>query len=170
MLLNCGVEKALEIFPTLAGRGSPYQLLSEIYEETGQSDKALAIRQRWWRAAPLFTENAHQVASLLSDRNQPQEAAKYLEEVMYVDPFQPETHRRLGDLYLQSSEVEKAVREFTVFLSLSPVDAAAAHYKLAQALFQSGDRQRARQQVLLSLEIAPAYQEAQKLLLQLVRR
>ena len=164
------LEKALEIFPTQAGRGSPYQLLSEIYGETGQIDKALEIRQRWWKAAPLFTENAHQVASLLSDRNQPQEAAKYLEEVMYVDPFQSETHLRLGDLYLQSSEMEKAVREFTVFLSLSPVDAAGAHYKLAQALFQSGDRTGARQHVLLSLEIAPAYQEAQKLLLQLVRR
>ena len=46
----------------------------------------------------------------------------------------------------------------------------AAHYKLAQALFESGDMQGARNHVLLSLEIAPAYPEAQKLLLKLVRR
>ncbi len=164
------LEKALEIFPTQATRGSPYELLTQIYEETGQIDKLVEIRQRWWHAAPQFAENAYQIASLLSDRNQPQEAAQYLEEAMYVDPLQPETHRKLGDLYLQSSDTEKAVREYTVFLNLSPVDGAAAHYKLAQALFESGDAQGARNHVLLSLEIAPAYPEAQKLLLQLVRQ
>ena len=164
------LEKALEILPTQAARGSPYDILTQIYEETGEVDKLVEVRQRWWRAAPLFPENAHRIASLLSDRDQPQEAAKYLEEVMYVDPLQPETHQKLGDLYLQFSETEKAVREYTVFLSLSPVDGAAAHYRLAQALFESGDRQGARNHVLLSLEIAPAYPEAQKLLLKLVRQ
>ena len=164
------LEKALEIFPTQAGKGSPYDLLTQIYEEAGQIDKLVETLQHWWRAAPLFAENAHRIASLLSDRNEPQEAAKYLEEVMYVDPLQAETHQKLGDLYLQISDMEKAVREYTVFLSLSPVDGAAAHYKLAQALFQSGDMQGARNHVLLSLEIAPAYPEAQKLLLKLVRR
>ena len=164
------LEKALEILPTQAARGSPYDILTQIYEETGQVDKLVEVLQRWWRAAPLFPENAHRIASLLSDRDQPQEAAKYLEEVMYVDPLQPETHQKLGDLYLQFSETEKAVREYTVFLSLSPVDGAAAHYRLAQALFESGDRQGARNHVLLSLEIAPAYPEAQKLLLKLVRQ
>ena len=164
------LEKALEILPTQAARGSPYDLLTQIYEETGQVDKLVEIRQRWWHAAPQFAENARRIASLLSDRDQPQEAAKYLEEVMYVDPLHPETHQKLGDLYLQFSETEKAVREYTVFLSLSPVDGAAAHYRLALALFESGDRQGARNHVLLSLEIAPAYPEAQKLLLKLVRQ
>ena len=164
------LEKAREILPTQAARGSPYDLLTQIYEESGQIDKLLEVRQRWWRAAPQFAENAHRIASLLSDRDQPQEAAKYLEEVMYVDPLQPETHQKLGDLYLQFSETEKAVREYTVFLNLSPVDGAAAHYRLAQALFESGDRQGSRNHVLLSLEIAPAYPEAQKLLLKLVRQ
>ena len=139
-------------------------------ERRARSDKALEIRQRWWKAAPLFTENAHQVASLLSDRNQPQEAAKYLEEVMYVDPFQSETHLRLGDLYLQSSEMEKAVREFTVFLSLSPVDAAGAHYKLAQALFQSGDRTARPPARAVILGDCTGLPGGTKLLLQLVRR
>jgi tetratricopeptide (TPR) repeat protein len=160
----------LEILPTQASRGSPYDLLTQIYEETGQTDKLVEVRQRWWHAAPQFAENAHRIANLLSDSDRPQEAAQYLEEVMYVDPLQPETHQKLGDLYLQFSETEKAVREYTVFLSLSPVDGAAAHYKLAQALFESGDMQGARNHVLLSLEIAPAYPEAQRLLLQLVRQ
>ncbi|MDA2923184.1 tetratricopeptide repeat protein [Acidobacteria bacterium AH-259-L09] len=164
------LEKALQIFPTFSGRGSPYELLSEIYQKTNQVDKALEMRQRWWKAKPLFTENAYRVAALLSDRNQPEVAAKYLEEAMYVDPLQSESHEKLGDLYLQSGQPENAVREFKILLDLKPVDVAAAHYKLAQALFESGNGQGARRHVLLSLEIAPTYEEAQKLLLKVVRK
>ena len=164
------LEKALEMFPTHADQSSPYALLSEIYEELGQEENALEMRRRWWQARPLYVENAHKLANLLSKRGRNQEAAQYLEEVMYLDPFQSQTHEYLGDIYFESDQFEKAVPEFEVFLNLTSVDVATAHYKLARALFRSGDAESSRTHVLLSLEIAPSYQEAQKLLLQLVRR
>ena len=164
------LEKALELFSTHADQTSPYALLSEIYEELGREDDALEMRRRWWQARPLYIENAHKLADLLSKKNRYQEAAQYLEEVMYLDPFQSPTHERLGDIYFQSDQFEKAVREFEVFLSLASVEIATAHYKLAGALFKAGDAESSREHVLLSLEIAPGYQEAQKLLLELVRR
>ena len=136
----------------------------------GREDDALEMRRRWWQARPLYIENAHKLADLLSKKNRYQEAAQYLEEVMYLDPFQSPTHERLGDIYFQSDQFEKAVREFEVFLSLASVEIATAHYKLAGALFKAGDAESSREHVLLSLEIAPGYQEAQKLLLELVRR
>jgi tetratricopeptide (TPR) repeat protein len=164
------LEKALEMFPTHADRSSSYALLSEIYEELGQEENALEMRRRWWQAQPLHIENAHKLANLLSQRNRHQEAAQYLEEVMYLDPFQSQTHEYLGDIYFETDQFEKAVPEFEVFLNLTSVDIATAHYKLARALFRSGDAESSRTHVLLSLEMAPGYQEAQKLLLQLVRR
>ncbi len=164
------LEKALELFPTHADLSSPYPLLAELYEASGQQDNALQIRQRWWQARPLYIENAHQLASLLSQGERQQEAARYLEEVMYLNPFQPETHERLGDIYFDLDQFEKAVREMEVFLSLASVDLATAHYKLARALLGLGNAGRSRTHILLSLEIAPGYLEAQKLLLQLVRR
>jgi tetratricopeptide (TPR) repeat protein len=164
------LEKALEMFPTHADQSSPYALLSTIYEELGQEDDALEIRRRWWQARPLYIENAHQLASLLSKSDQHQEAARFLEEVMYLNPFQPETHERLGDIYFESDQFGEAVREFEVFLSLASVDLATAHFKLARALFGLGNSESSRTHVLLSLEMAPGYQEAQRLLLQLVRR
>ena len=89
---------------------------------------------------------------------------------MYLNPFQPETHERLGDIYFESDQFGEAVREFEVFLSLASVDLATAHFKLARALFGLGNSESSRTHVLLSLEMAPGYQEAQRLLLQLVRR
>jgi tetratricopeptide (TPR) repeat protein len=164
------LEKALELFPTHADQFSPYALLSEIYEELAQEENALEMRRRWWQARPMYIENAHQLADLLSSRDRHDEAAQILEEVMYLNPFQAETHERLGDIYFESDQFDKAVRESEVFLSLASVDIATAHYKLARALLQSGNAESSRTHVLLSLEIAPSYQEAQKLLLQLVRR
>lgn len=164
------LKKALELFPTSAGLGSPYQLLSEIYEKIGDTDKALEVRERWWKLAPRFIENASRVGQLLLERNRLKDAATHLESAMYVNPLQGELHESLGEVYLKTEQPEKAVREFRVLLNLKPVDLATSHYRLAHALHESGDREEARRHVLFSLEIAPSFEEAQKLLLQLVRQ
>ena len=52
-------------------------------------------------------------------------------------------------------------------LALDPVDKAEAHYQLAAAYFQAGNRSSAREQILYALEIAPNYSAAQELLLSL---
>ncbi|MEE2821596.1 MAG: tetratricopeptide repeat protein [Acidobacteriota bacterium] len=164
------LETALDLFPAHADRSSPYALLSAIYEELSQKDNAIEMRRRWWQARPLYVENAYKLSSLLIETNQHQEAAQYLEEVMYLDPFHSETHERLGEIYLESGQFKKAIREFEVFLSLSPIDIATAHYKMAQAFSQLGNVESSRKHVLLSLEIAPGHEEAQELLLKLVRK
>ncbi len=89
---------------------------------------------------------------------------------MYVDPLRAEVHEKLGNLYLKSGQPEKALREFEIFLGMNPVDLATAHYRVAQALLEADRPEDARRHVLLALEIAPSYEEAQKLLLSLVRR
>lgn len=161
--------RALQLFPTFAGRGSPYDLLAKIYLERGEADKAIEILRQWWKIAPRLADNGVKLASLLAEKSELEEAAKYLEEVMYVNPLDAAAHQKLGELYLKLGAGQKAVLEFAVLLNLKPHDLAAAHYGLAQALFQSGQAQAARRQVLLSLEIAPGYEEAQKLLLKLVQ-
>ena len=52
-------------------------------------------------------------------------------------------------------------------LALNPLDRASAQYDLAQAYFGAGQRDKASEHVLASLEIAPGYRPAQKLLLEL---
>jgi hypothetical protein len=52
-------------------------------------------------------------------------------------------------------------------LSLKPLDQAASHYQLAKALTMAKKLDDARDEVLLSLEAAPGYKPAQKLLLEI---
>ena len=52
-------------------------------------------------------------------------------------------------------------------VALNPLDKAGAQFKLAQAYYAAGQRDKAEESVLASLEAAPGYRPAQKLLLEI---
>jgi uncharacterized membrane-anchored protein len=61
------------------------------------------------------------------------------------------------------------VRERTAVLALDPVDRSEALYRLARAQFDARDFAAARKSVLAALEIAPGFERAQSLLLEIRR-
>ena len=73
----------------------------------------------------------------------------------------------LGRLAMERNEPEVASREFRAVLALNPVDRAAAITDLAESYLKSGKRAEARKETLAALEIAPSYERAQSLLLDL---
>jgi tetratricopeptide (TPR) repeat protein len=164
------LRKAIELFPQHAGPNSPYPLLVRVLLDNGEEEEAIRVLQAWWHRAPLSIENAFQLSELLRKYSRLEEAAQTLEEALFLDPLSPELHQNLGTLYMELGKTETAVREFKVLLTLNPVDRANAHYNLAKALSQTGQPSEARRQVLLSLEIAPGFDDAQRLLLELVRQ
>lgn len=164
------LERAIELFPYNGTRESPYPDLVAAYEELGDQDRLLTTLRKWWEQAPLFPENAVRIAGLLEKRGSLEEAAGYLEQSMFVDPSNRGTHQKLGEIYLATGEPDAAVGEFSVLLHLEPVDQANTHYWIARALHETGRTGEARKHVLLSLEVAPGFEQAQKLLLELVRQ
>ncbi len=164
------LERAIATFPDFATAESPYSLLARIHRRSGDTAKLIRILDQWFGAAPQLAENGLDLARLLAAENQVEPAVRGLEEVLYADTLNPEAHRLLGRLYLQLGRGTEAAEEYRVLLELSPLDTADAHYQLARALDLAGDTAQARRQVLLALEIAPGYRDAQKFLLELVRR
>ena len=63
--------------------------------------------------------------------------------------------------------MDGAVRARQAVLALGPTDRADAHYRLAAAMAAAGDKAGARSQVLRALEIAPSFDAALELLLEL---
>ncbi len=59
------------------------------------------------------------------------------------------------------------MREYAAVVALHPLDAASAQFDLARAYLAAGQREKAEDAVLASLEAAPGYRPAQKLLLQI---
>ena len=86
-----------------------------------------------------------------------------------VDPFDQELHGTLGELLLDSGRAGEALQEFEVALALDPHDKAIAHYRLAIAHHELGDRDEAQKQLLQALDVAPNYRPAQRLLLEMMQ-
>lgn len=164
------LERAIDLFPYAAGQGSPYELLADVYRRLDRPDPLLAILERWWKRSPKSAEMAGELARMLADRDRVEEAVEVLKYSMFVDPFSEEAHQLLGRLLLELDRPEEAAVEFQVRLAMEPVDEATARFDLAQALMGSGDREGARRQVLMALEIAPRFSDAQALLLEIVRQ
>jgi cellulose synthase operon protein C len=162
------LEASRRLFPSFAARGSSYDLLVKTYLSDGQKPEAIEVLKEWWKVAPKHAGNALQLARLLLEEERAKEAVRYLEESMFADPFDSQAHRLLGDLYMQTGQPAKAVTEFRVLKNLKADDPAGGHYRLAEALLASGARDEARREILLALEIAPGYREAQQLLLKIV--
>ncbi|MBI4446760.1 MAG: tetratricopeptide repeat protein [Acidobacteria bacterium] len=168
------IENAVRLFPWNAGEDSPYDLLVKIHEKLQDKARLIGILKQWWKVSPKLSDNAVKLARLLSEGDSVpvsalQEAAQVLEESMFVDPLDVSAHQLLADLYLQLQQPEKAARELQVLLTMKPTNPAQVHYGLARAYKQSGDVEAARRQALLALEIAPGYELAQQLLLELTQ-
>ena len=115
-------------------------------------------------------ENAYAVNALLAQLAQGRDTAVQvtaLERLAYIHPYDVDHRRRLAELYTTAGEPASAVRERRAVVALRPVDRAEALYQLAVSLRDAGEPQEARRQVIRALEVAPAFERAQELLLEL---
>ena len=71
---------------------------------------------------------------------------------------------------MAAGELDKAIVEFEVALAVEPVDQVASHCDLAEAYLEAGRFADAKQQTLNALELAPTYERAQELLLDVIER
>jgi tetratricopeptide (TPR) repeat protein len=161
------LKAALRLFPTYADVDGPYLYLARIHRERGDLEKAAAALTQLGN----LNENAYQVHTVEAEvREQIGDvagAAQALERALLINPFQIEVHQQLAELATSLGRRKQAVQERRAVVALSPVDRADAYYRLARALFEADQRDDARREVIQALELAPNYEQALELLLDL---
>ncbi len=147
--------------------GSDYELLAGAYLE--KEDKASAMTQldRYVHVGGRDPVLLKRQAQLLADSGKKKEAAEVLDRLNFIYPLDNEAHHSLGMLWVEQGNVAGAIREFAAVVAHNPIDPAEAHYQLANAFYLNHQSDKAEDEVLASLEAAPAYRPAQKLLLEL---
>ena len=80
----------------------------------------------------------------------------------------PELHQRLGDLWMATGNTNGAIMEYQAVVAGKPLDVAASHFKLAQALRSANRIDDVKEQLLLALEAAPGFKPAQRMLLPII--
>ncbi len=161
------LKKAQTLFPQYVEQGNPYQLLGKIYIETQREDEALAEFEKWIQVEGDNVEPLMQAAKIYTERKDWNSVAKLLNRFVYIHPYDLEMQEKLGEAALKSEDWDTAIAAYRVLVALDSTDPAGAHYDLARALLASGNTQGAKREILRSLEIAPSYLEAQRLLLKI---
>lgn len=158
---------ALELFPDFGGEDGPLRHLARIYEARGDRAAAADALHRLGRLGESALAVHLDEAALRRDLGDPEAEREALERAVEIAPLDLDPHRRLAELARAAGEHGLEVRERRAILGLGPADRADAHYRLALALLDTGELGEARDQVLRALEIAPAYDDALDLLLEL---
>lgn len=163
------LKQAKLLFPGFVEHENPYSQLAEIYLETG--NLAEAIREleiltslNGKRLAPL-----KKLADLCLDAKNYEAAITALEKMIFIAPFESDTHMKLAQAYTAIKQYNLAVNELKINLHTQPQDLAGAHCDLADVLLKSGNKTEAKKSALASLEIAPDYERAQEILLAAIK-
>ena len=158
-----------DLYPDYVEGGSVYELLAEAYEAKQDKPAAIAELERYEKRGGRSPASLKKLATLEAEAGRKKDAAATLERINYIAPQDDEVHKRLGDLDMDIGNVKGAIIEYGSALAQKPLDAAASHYNLARALRQANQTEEAKDQLLQSLEAAPGFKPAQKMLLEISR-
>jgi tetratricopeptide (TPR) repeat protein len=156
-----------DVYPDYIEAGNVYQFLADAYLAKDDKKAAIAELERYAKAGGRSPDTLKQLATLLEEAGNRKEAAEVLDRLNYIQPIDEELHRRLGDLWLSLGNTAGAIREYRAVVAKSPTDPAASHFNLAKAYRTANQPDAARDELLLSLEAAPGFRPAQKMLLEL---
>lgn len=156
-----------DLYPDYVEAGSVYELLSEAYLAKGQKAKAIEELALYSKIGGRDPELIKKLATLLEEEGKKAEASAALARLNFIQPIDEDLHKRLGELSLETGNKNAAIAEFQAVVAMKPMDPATANYNLARAYQKAGRPDDAREALISSLEAAPGFRPAQKMLLEL---
>lgn len=161
------LEEARKRFPDYAGPGAPALALARIHAAAGELEAAFEAYLDYTSRNESDLEARIELAGLARELGDAAAERRVLESTVWIEPFSHELRRRLAEAHEAADDWPAAVRERRALAALRPTDMASAWYHLARAQHRAGQATEARSTVLRALEIAPGYDEALDLLLEI---
>jgi tetratricopeptide (TPR) repeat protein len=160
-------EQVRRMYPDYIYPANAYEFMAQADLAKGDKQAAAAILTSYEKIGGHNPSALKQLASLEEGLGKPAEAAATLERLNFIYPEDEDLHRHLGDLWFAGKNFTGAIREYNAVIAMQPLDKASAQFDLARAYFAAGRKDEAEDHLLTSLEAAPDYRPAQKLLLQM---
>ena len=160
-------RRAIAAYPNAAGKPSPYPMLAEAEGRQGNEGAAVDALTDYWRVGGRSPRALARLATALDDAQRHEDALAVRRSLAVTLPLAIDVRTRLGDDLLDAGKPREALQEYLAVQSLKPHDAADAHYRLARAYHRLNESEDARRHVLFALEIAPRFQDALSLLLEI---
>ncbi len=161
------LTEAQSLFPEHAGPDSTYPLLAALYLERGEPELAIDQLKRSIAIDADDLDAHRRLAELYMKYDDRQAAAEVIDRALLIQPFDATLHRTLAEIRESHNEWRQAAAAREAVVALDPSDPAEARYLLARAHHRAGEHWEAKREVLGALEVAPMYEEALELLLEI---
>jgi tetratricopeptide (TPR) repeat protein len=162
------LERASQILPVANGQANPNAIIAQLALKQGDTERAIRALEATVKVESSDVESARQLASLLAPLGDEARTAAAYELVAELDPFDGVAQAIVGRRALRQKDATRALRALSAALATGPADMATAHADLAEAHIIAGQLVEARRETLAALEIAPSFERAQDLLLQII--
>jgi hypothetical protein len=163
------LQRMHQLYPSHVGEDSPLVHLAAIAQKLAEP---AAEREALEQYAAHDADSTAVLLRLIELATQ-QEATEALERnalrLMGVNPLTKHPHQALARAAEWKDDPVAAVAAYRSLLLFAPEDPSLVHFRLATHLGAIGELDGARRHVLQSLEHAPRYRDAQRLLLEFVR-
>ncbi len=163
-------QRARDLVPEFAGANSPYHRLAEIALLENDRPAAVGHLRKLIEINADDFESHQKLAQLYAGQGQIDAAVETYTQALLIHHHDRESRDELASLLEELGDMDRTVTQRRAVLELGPSDRPAAHYHLARTLLADGDPEQAREQVLLSLENAPLFDDALQLLLDIRRQ
>ena len=160
-------QAVIKLYPQYVGDANAYEFMAAAQLAKGDKAGAMATLTEFEKRGGESPDALKKLASLQEELGHPTDAAATLNELNFIYPEDEDLHRKLGALWLAEGNKQGAVREYSAVLAMNPLDKAQAQFDVARAYMAAGQKDKAEESVLASLEAAPGFKPAQKLLLEI---
>jgi tetratricopeptide (TPR) repeat protein len=157
----------IQLYPEYVEDANAYEFLAAAQMAKGNRQAAAVALSAYERMGGESPDALKKLAGLQEELGDTKDAAATLEQLNFIYPADEDLHRRLGGLLLAQNDDAGAVREYSAVLAMKPLDIASAEFDVARAYYAAGNKGKAEESVLASLEAAPGFKPAQKLLLEI---
>lgn len=160
------LEPFLKKYPTDVAAGGIVSRLSEAYRALGQTGDERRVLEQWTRYDDDAVAACLRMADLEETEQNHQAVKRYLDRLLAVNPLTLQWQERVARNARALQDQAALLESLRAQISLGPLDPAVVQCDLAEVYHQTGDSQLARRHLLMSLEEAPRYRRAQRLLLE----
>jgi tetratricopeptide (TPR) repeat protein len=144
-------------------------MLARVHRELGETNLERAVLEELARRRSDATEAYLRLMELAAASEEWDAVLAAAEQMLAVNPLQPAPHRYVADAAEANGNHTQAAASLEVLERLGPRDPADVHYRLASHLRALGRLSEARRHILQSLEEAPRYRAAHRLLLEILK-
>src|ERR1035437_5002130 len=150
-------QAVIKLYPEYVEDANAYEIVANAQLIKGNKQVAADALKLYELLGGESPKTLEKLASLEVDLGHPEDAAATLDQLNFIYPEDEDLHRKLGGLWLAQGNNAGAVREYQAVLAMKPLDMASAELDVAKAYLAAGDKAKAEENVLGSLEVAPGY-------------